>query len=136
MDIHRPALNPRRHLRAVEAPLPAPSPVRFRDREIPLHSASVKALTIIIVLLTAAVFIYPAARRFVGAWITRGKTMDPSLYVPKAHVVADRAFLHDFMDEYAFVDLVTTTPSLRITHIPTVLDRGMGRYGTVLGHIE
>jgi transcriptional regulator len=62
--------------------------------------------------------------------------MDPSLYVPKAHVVADRAFLHDFMDEYAFVDLVTTTPSLRITHIPTVLDRGMGRYGTVLGHIS
>ena len=39
--------------------------------------------------------------------------MDPSLYIPKAHVVEDRAFLHDFMDEYAFVDLVTTAPTLR-----------------------
>jgi transcriptional regulator len=62
--------------------------------------------------------------------------MDPSLYIPKAHVVDDRAFLHDFMDEYAFVDLVTTTPTLRITHIPTFLDRGLGRYGTVFGHIS
>jgi transcriptional regulator len=61
---------------------------------------------------------------------------DPSLYIPKAHVVDDRAFLHDFMDEYAFVDLVTTTPTLRITHIPSVLDRTTGRYGTVLGHIS
>jgi transcriptional regulator len=62
--------------------------------------------------------------------------MDPSLYVPKAHVVEDRAFLHDFMDEYAFVDLVTTTPTLRITHIPTFLDRAQGLYGTVFGHIS
>ena len=35
---------------------------------------------------------------------------DPSLYIPKAHLVDDRAFLHDFMDEYAFVDLVTPAP--------------------------
>jgi transcriptional regulator len=62
--------------------------------------------------------------------------MDPSLYIPKAHVVEDRAFLHDFMDEYAFVDLVTTTPTLRITHIPTFLERALGRYGTVFGHIS
>jgi transcriptional regulator len=61
---------------------------------------------------------------------------DPSLYVPKAHVVEDRAFLHDFMDEYAFGDLVTTAPTLRITHIPTFLQRAMGRYGTVFGHIS
>jgi transcriptional regulator len=58
------------------------------------------------------------------------------LYIPKAHVVEDRAFLHDFMDEYAFVDLVTTTPTLGITHIPTFLERAMGRYGTVVGHIS
>jgi hypothetical protein len=29
-----------------------------------------------------------------------------SLYIPKAHLVDDRKFLHDFMDEYSFVDLV------------------------------
>jgi transcriptional regulator len=61
---------------------------------------------------------------------------DPSLYIPKAHVVEERNFLHDFMDEFAFVMLVTTTPTLRITHIPSVLDRTQGRFGTLRGHIS
>ena len=61
---------------------------------------------------------------------------DPSLYIPKAHVVEERAFLHDFMDEFAFVDLITATPTLRITHSPSVLDRTKGRFGTVLGHVS
>jgi transcriptional regulator len=61
---------------------------------------------------------------------------DPSLYIPKAHVVEDRAFLHDFMDEYAFVDLITTSPTLRISHIPCVLDRSAGEYGTIFGHVS
>lgn len=59
-----------------------------------------------------------------------------SLYVPRAHLVEDRALLHRFMDEYAFVDLVTPTPALRITHLPVVLDREVGRFGTILGHIS
>ena len=61
---------------------------------------------------------------------------DPSLYIPKAHLVEERKFLHDFMEEFSFVDLVTATPTLRITHIPSVLNRGKGRLGTVLGHIS
>lgn len=61
---------------------------------------------------------------------------DPSLYIPKAHVVEERKFLHDFMEEFSFVDLVTSAPTLRITHIPSVLDRSKGRLGTVLGHIS
>ena len=61
---------------------------------------------------------------------------DPSVYIPKAHLVQDRAFLHAFMDEFSFVDLVTTTPTLRITHIPSVLDRAAGAYGTIVGHIS
>jgi hypothetical protein len=82
MDIHRPQVNPRRHLRVVDAPAPRPEPLQnsFRDRQMPLHSASHKALAIIIVLLTAAVFMYPAGKLFLAAWITRGKTMDPSVY--------------------------------------------------------
>jgi transcriptional regulator len=63
-------------------------------------------------------------------------TPDRSLYIPRAHLVEDRTFLHDFMDEFAFVDLVTATPMVRITHIPTLLDRAAGRYGTILGHIS
>jgi transcriptional regulator len=40
------------------------------------------------------------------------------------------------MDEFSFVDLVTATPTLRITHIPALLDRTGGKYGTIVGHIS
>jgi len=62
--------------------------------------------------------------------------IDPSLYIPKAHLVQDRTLLHDFMDEYSFVDLVTSSPTLRITHIPVILDRATGPYGKILGHVS
>lgn len=58
-----------------------------------------------------------------------------SLYIPKAHLVEDRKLLHDFMEDYAFVDLVTAAPGIRVTHIPVLLDRTSGPYGTVYGHI-
>jgi transcriptional regulator len=61
---------------------------------------------------------------------------DPSLYIPKAHVVDELKFLHDFMEDFPFVMLVTATPTLRITHIPSVLDRTQGRFGTLRGHIS
>jgi transcriptional regulator len=61
---------------------------------------------------------------------------DPSLYIPKAHLVEERKSLHDFMDEFAFVDVVTVSPTLRITHIPSVLDRTAGAYGTIFGHVS
>jgi hypothetical protein len=32
--------------------------------------------------------------------------LDPSLYIPKAHVVDELKFLHDFMEEFSFVMLV------------------------------
>jgi transcriptional regulator len=69
---------------------------------------------------------------------TPAPTADPSgsLYIPKPHVVDDRRFLHDFMDEFAFVDLVTAAPAVRITHIPVWLDRDAGRFGTIHGHIS
>lgn len=59
-----------------------------------------------------------------------------SLYIPKPQLVEDRRLLQDFMDEFAFVDLVTQTPTLRITHIPVFLDRAAGEYGTIWGHIS
>jgi len=58
----------------------------------------------------------------------------PSLYIPNAHRVADRKLLHDFMEEFAFVDLITAPP-LHITHIPVVFDRAAGSFGTIHGHI-
>jgi transcriptional regulator len=62
--------------------------------------------------------------------------VEESLYIPKPHLVDDRRFLHDFMDEYAFVDLVTVAPTLRITHIPVFMERAAGQYGTIYGHIS
>jgi transcriptional regulator len=50
--------------------------------------------------------------------------------------VEDRKFLYDFMDEFSFADLVTADPSIRITHIPVLLDRDAGPNGTILGHIS
>jgi transcriptional regulator len=71
-----------------------------------------------------------------GAAAQESATPDPSLYIPKAHLVEDLKFLHDFIDEFPFVELVTPQPTLRITHIPAVLDRTAGRYGTILAHIS
>ena len=59
-----------------------------------------------------------------------------SLYIPKPHLVEDRELLHSFMDEYAFVDVVTASASIRITHIPVLLDRTGGQYGTLYGHLS
>jgi len=61
---------------------------------------------------------------------------ESSLYIPKAHLVEDRKFLHDFMDEFSFVDLFTAAPEIRITHIPVLLERTAGKYGTIRGHIS
>jgi len=59
-----------------------------------------------------------------------------SLYIPKPQLVEDRKFLHDFMDEFAFADLITASPGIRITHIPTVLNRTAAPYGSVFGHVS
>ncbi|HUB78647.1 MAG TPA: FMN-binding negative transcriptional regulator [Bryobacteraceae bacterium] len=58
----------------------------------------------------------------------------PSLYIPNAHRVEDLKLLQDFMDEFAFVELVTSSP-FRITHIPVLFDRTAGQFGTIHGHI-
>ena len=59
-----------------------------------------------------------------------------TVYIPKVQRVEDRKFLHDFMDDFSFVDLITAAPTIRITHIPVVLDRTNGPYGTIFGHIS
>lgn len=59
-----------------------------------------------------------------------------SLYIPEAHLVEDRKLLHDFMDQHRFIELVTSSPMLRITHIPVILERTAGAYGRILGHVS
>src|SRR5438270_1598492 len=71
-----------------------------------------------------------------GQSVTTETPVAESLYIPKPQLVEDRRLLHDFMDEFSFVDLVTVSPSLRITHIPVFLDRNGASYGTIHGHIS
>jgi transcriptional regulator len=70
-----------------------------------------------------------------GAQSGAAEVPGESLYIPKPQVVEDRRLLHDFMEEFAFVELVTVAPSLRITHVPVWLDRGAGAYGRICGHM-
>jgi transcriptional regulator len=65
----------------------------------------------------------------------QGPAESGTLYIPPAHRVEDLALLHDTMEEFPFVELVTAAPSLRITHVPVWLDRKAGPYGALLGHI-
>ena len=72
-----------------------------------------------------------------AATAAEGQQPNPeSVYIPAVQKVEDRKFLHGFMDEYSFVDLVTASPSIRITHIPVLLDRNSGPNGTIFGHIS
>ena len=66
----------------------------------------------------------------------QGARIDSSLYIPRAQRVEDRALLHDFMEEHPFIEFITTSPSLRITHIPVLLDRSVGEYGQIFGHVS
>ncbi|HKE27001.1 MAG TPA: FMN-binding negative transcriptional regulator [Bryobacteraceae bacterium] len=58
----------------------------------------------------------------------------PSLYIPNAHRVEDRELLFGFMEEFAFVDVITAEP-LHVTHIPVIFDHAGGPFGTIRGHI-
>ena len=70
-----------------------------------------------------------------GFGTAAGQQEQESLYIPQPHRVEDRKLLHDFMDEFSFVELVTASPEIRITHIPVLLERTAGHYGTLYGHI-
>jgi transcriptional regulator len=70
---------------------------------------------------------------------TTAESQQPSpetVYIPSVQRVEDRKFLYDFMDEFSFADLVTAAPTIRITHIPVVLDRTAGSHGVIYGHIS
>lgn len=58
-----------------------------------------------------------------------------SLYIPSHHSVTDPGRLQAFMDEFPFVELVTAAPEIRISHIPVLLDRTAGKFGTIYGHL-
>jgi transcriptional regulator len=58
-----------------------------------------------------------------------------TIYIPPHHKVEDIALLHEFIEEFSFGILVTGADGLRATHLPVLLDRGRGPYGTILAHL-
>lgn len=58
------------------------------------------------------------------------------MYVPQAFAIDDVPRLQDFMEEFNFATMVTTREGeLTGSHIPFILDRADGPYGTLRAHI-
>jgi transcriptional regulator len=58
------------------------------------------------------------------------------MYVPSRFEVTDVPTLHDFMERFSFATLVTAAGgSPFATHLPLLLDRHRGAFGTLIGHV-
>ena len=58
------------------------------------------------------------------------------MYVPAAFQVEDLDVLHDFIERHSFATLVTSVDRRPFaTHLPLLLDRTRGEFGTLLGHV-
>lgn len=58
------------------------------------------------------------------------------MYVPHAFAVDDIPRLQDFMEQFNFATVVTgRAGELTASHVPFLLDRGAGPYGTLRAHI-
>ncbi len=58
-----------------------------------------------------------------------------TIYIPPHHRVEDITLMHEFIEEFSFGILVTSAEGLRATHIPVLLDRSRGAYGTIETHL-
>lgn len=59
------------------------------------------------------------------------------MYLPGSFRVAERDRLHALMEEQGFATLVTTTGdgAPEISHVPVLIDRERGPWGTIQGHL-
>lgn len=58
------------------------------------------------------------------------------MYVPSSFAETDLATLHDFVEQNSFGVLVSQVEGNPFaTHLPFLLDRKTGRYGTLIGHV-
>ncbi len=58
------------------------------------------------------------------------------MYIPRLNQETDLTTLQDFMMAYNFAILVThEDDGLNATHLPLILDRERGEYGTLIGHM-
>jgi transcriptional regulator len=58
------------------------------------------------------------------------------MYIPKSFSENDLHVLHRFMQEHNFAILVSQMDNeLAATHLPLIIDKSRGEYGTLLGHM-
>lgn len=58
------------------------------------------------------------------------------MYIPKSFQIKDIGKIHDFMESYSFVTLISyNTQTPKITHLPVLLNKSKGAYGTLRGHM-
>lgn len=58
------------------------------------------------------------------------------MYIPKSFHETDNAKLHDFMQQHSFATLISQGESdLIASHLPLLLDRGVGQFGSLAGHM-
>jgi transcriptional regulator len=58
------------------------------------------------------------------------------MYTPAAFQVTDRGKLHEFLEQHSFATLAASTPQgLEATHLPLLLDREVGPWGRLTGHM-
>ncbi|MCG6156511.1 FMN-binding negative transcriptional regulator [Rubinisphaera margarita] len=61
--------------------------------------------------------------------------LDDNVYIPSSFEVDDSETLHEFIERYSFATLITTVDSVPFaTHLPLLLDRTAGPFGTLHGH--
>jgi transcriptional regulator len=57
------------------------------------------------------------------------------MYIPATFDQPDLNALHELMERHSFALLISAAAGLEGSHLPLLLDRQAGRYGTLLGHM-
>lgn len=58
-----------------------------------------------------------------------------TIYIPERHAEKDRPFLLDFIEEFAFAMIVSSKGGLRVTNVPTLIERAPEGWGKIWWHI-
>jgi transcriptional regulator len=58
-----------------------------------------------------------------------------TLYIPDRHSEKDRALLLDFLEEFSFAMLITAKNGIRVTNVPTLVDRSEDGWGKIWWHL-
>lgn len=60
---------------------------------------------------------------------------DETIYIPNRQLETDRAWISNFIDEYAFAMVVTAKNGLRVTNVPTLFTRNSDGWGKIWFHL-